>query len=794
VIRVAPAPNYPPIEFFDEAGTYKGVTADFLAIIEKKLGVRFQVVRLKDWAQVLEKTKQGGVDIWGEAAKTPERAEYMLFTTPYIRFPSVILTRKEGRENLTLDSLSGLKVVAIAGYATHDYLVESHPDVELITVPDIETGLKMVSFGVADVIVASAAPASYYIEKNVLANLVMAGESGYNWELAIASRKDWPELNMILQKALDAIKPEERQAIFRKWLDLGHGASIAGKSLWFSILAGAGVGGLVILAILVWNLSLRKLATQRTRELNAELDERKRAEKALAKSEERLARFFEASYEGLFFHDQGRILDVNAATTEIFGYPSEELIGRNLLEFVAPESQEGVRRRMHSGEEGPYEIGVVKKDGSTIPVEVRAKTLEHKGKTMRVVALQDISERRRAEQALQESEERYRLLVELSPDAITVLGADYKVLFANPATAKLLGAPDPGVLIGKPFFEWVHPEDRAGAAQRIEQMTRGKTQLPPREYRFLRFDGTEIFGAVTSTPFTYDGKAAIQAIARDITEHKRAEAALQKAHHELESKVAERTRELREANEKLLELDRLKSLFIASMSHELRTPLNAIIGFTGVILQGMSGELNARQQDQLGRVYASARHLLALITEVIDISKIEAGRVDVFPETFMLEDVVAEAVSNVQDALGRKGLTLEVHVPSALRLYTDRKRLLQCILNYLSNAVKYSEHGTIIVAVRDTGDEVEVVVRDTGIGIAEDALPRLFQPFERIESPLRIKNPGTGLGLYLCKKIATEMLEGAVSVESRPEVGSTFRLRVRKNLPPKEARAARQRP
>lgn len=255
---------------------------------------------------------------------------------------------------------------------------------------------------------------------------------------------------------------------------------------------------------------------------------------------------------------------------------------------------------------------------------------------------------------------------------------------------------------------------------------------------------------------------------------------------DMEESMKQYAEQLETANRRLQELDRLKNMFIASVSHELRTPLNSIIGFTGVILKGMAGPLNERQQDQLNRVYASARHLLALITDIIDISKIEAGRVDVFPQPFLLEEVVQEAIESIRPLLQAKPLQLETDIQSGIHVCTDRKRLRQCLLNYLSNAVKYSEEGTIRVTARDNGDRFELAVSDTGIGMDQDEQKRLFEPFVRLDSQLRIKAGGTGLGLYLTRKIVTEILHGTLAVTSEKGVGSTFSLRAPKTISPEE--------
>ena len=243
-------------------------------------------------------------------------------------------------------------------------------------------------------------------------------------------------------------------------------------------------------------------------------------------------------------------------------------------------------------------------------------------------------------------------------------------------------------------------------------------------------------------------------------------------------------KKLFKANQNLKKLDQLKNMFVASMSHELRTPLNSIIGFTGIILQGMTGPLNDKQQDHLGRVYDSAKHLLALITDVIDISKIEAGRIDVFTEDINLSEIVDEAVINIKPQLKAKNLELKISVPKDLQMHTDRKRLLQCIINYLSNAVKFTEVGSITISADKVGDKVEILVTDTGIGISQPDQLKLFKAFERLDSHLRVKAGGTGLGLYLTRKLAAEILDGEILVRSRQGKGSTFGLRVPIHLVP----------
>lgn len=312
-----------------------------------------------------------------------------------------------------------------------------------------------------------------------------------------------------------------------------------------------------------------------------------------------------------------------------------------------------------------------------------------------------------------------------------------------------------------------------------------RTDNSPSEVQITTKSGARIPCIFTTTHVEYKGSRCLVCIGFDISKRKRAEESLRKLNASLERQVAERTRELRDALDHALAAEEVKSVFLATMSHELRTPLNSIIGFTQILRQGMAGELNAEQSKQLGMIHNSARHLLDLINDVLDISKIEAGQLELHMQSFDLRTLLERAVSFVEPMAKNKGLDLVVNIPPAIdTAFTDERRIEQILLNLLNNAIKFTKSGTIGLSaeiindykpIRDAAaiQAVRVHVSDTGIGIRAEELGTLFQPFQQLDTGLARQHEGTGLGLAICRRLV-ELLHGDITVESQYGNGSTF--------------------
>jgi len=379
-------------------------------------------------------------------------------------------------------------------------------------------------------------------------------------------------------------------------------------------------------------------------------------------------------------------------------------------------------------------------------------------------------ERQRREQDLrmQVTEERFRATLDGMLEGCQIIGHDWRYLYLNEAASRHNRRPNEE-LLGRTMMEcWPGIE----ATPVYALIRRSMDERKPRqsEVEFTYPDGSAGWFDVRCRPVP----EGLFMLSLDISKRHAAEVALRRLNQTLEHRVEERTRELQQALARAESADRIKSAFLATMSHELRTPLNSIIGFTGILLQGLAGELNDEQTRQLGMVRSSARHLLDLINDVLDLSKIEAGQLEVRRDDFDLPALISEVVETVRPEAEGKGLTLDTEVaPAVGMLIADRRRVGQVLLNLLHNAIKFTDHGSVKLVATADGGHVTIEVRDTGIGIREEDVSMLFRPFSQIDTGLTRQHEGTGLGLAICKRLV-ELMGGRIAARSERGKGSEF--------------------
>ncbi|MGE0018893.1 MAG: MASE1 domain-containing protein [Draconibacterium sp.] len=384
-----------------------------------------------------------------------------------------------------------------------------------------------------------------------------------------------------------------------------------------------------------------------------------------------------------------------------------------------------------------------------------------------------IYERRKMNESLQESLIKYQTLLENLPQKIFVKNAELNFVSCNENFAKELNIPA-SEIAGKSDYDFF-PKKLAEKYRKEDAdfLVMGK----PFETEICEERAGETFWTQVIKIPVKDKNGVlvgVQGIFWDITDRKHAELELENYRKHLENMVEERTTELEIAKERAESADQLKSAFLATMSHELRTPLNSIIGFTGMLLQELPGPLNDEQKKQLRMTQKSGRHLLSLINDILDLSKIEAGQLKLSTNRFKIADVVQNVIDISQPFAQSKNLILTSVVDSELKeVISDQIRVQQIIINLVNNALKFTEKGAVTVNVFKQNNNFVVQVKDTGIGIEANQLKTLFKPFIQIDSGIARKHDGTGLGLSISKKLVT-MLGGKISVESEPEKGSTF--------------------
>jgi len=370
------------------------------------------------------------------------------------------------------------------------------------------------------------------------------------------------------------------------------------------------------------------------------------------------------------------------------------------------------------------------------------------------------------------SQEFHRALMEVSPIGIIVMDREGKVLQWNQAAERIFSWGPEGR--GKPL-PLALKEQGETFYRLLDRVLTGETVVDV-EFHLQRKDGQALEISFSIAPFR-DAEGHVTyfvATAADITERKRVENEILRLNAELEQRVRERTAELERAMGKAQEADRLKSMFLATMSHELRTPLNSIIGFTGIMLQGLAGPFNAEQEKQLRMVYTSAKHLLALINDILDISKIEADQLEIVTESFKMRDLVEKVINTYTPLATTKGLSLFAHVaPEVHEITSDRRRVEQILTNLISNAIKFTDKGEVVVESEIHRNQLLTRVKDTGMGIKPEDMDKLFKPFQQIDEGLARKHEGTGLGLSISKKLV-ERLGGRIWAESEWGRGSTF--------------------
>jgi PAS domain S-box-containing protein len=506
--------------------------------------------------------------------------------------------------------------------------------------------------------------------------------------------------------------------------------------------------------------------------LALEVCERKRTEDALRAAEEKYRSIFENAVAGIFqTAPTGYFLSANPALARIYGYDSVTEVTANLTDIAhqlyvdADRRQEFIRQIQEQGRVCEFESQVYRRDGAIIWILENAIAVHNSQGALLYYegTVEDITERKRTEEVLA----RQLAAIETSIDGISIVDTKGRFIYMNQAHAQIYGYDDPAELVGKSWAVLYQPSE----------LRRFQQQIMPLFQQQGYWRGEAIGKKRDGSTYAQEvSLAALEAgelvcVVQDVTDRKQAEAAL------------------RESKDAAEEANRAKSQFLANMSHELRTPLNAIIGYSEMLQEDAEEVGSGEIIPDLEKIRGAGKHLLNLINDILDISKIEAGKMELYVETFSLSTLIYEVQTTIQPLIEKNGNILEIDCPEDLgTMEADLTKVRQALLNLLSNAAKFTEQGTITLTViqEQKGTEADALasipwvtfkVTDTGIGMTLEQLEKVFQAFTQADASTTRKYGGTGLGLAISRRFC-QMMGGDITVASQVGQGSTFTIRL----------------
>jgi PAS domain S-box-containing protein len=497
-------------------------------------------------------------------------------------------------------------------------------------------------------------------------------------------------------------------------------------------------------------------------ELKLQNEELRLLKEIAQESDIRFKELHNASFGGIAIHDKGIILECNQGLSDITGYTRDELIGMDGLKLIAEKSRNQVTEHIQNGFEKPYEEFGLRKNGEEYPLRLEARNVPYNGKIVRTVEFRDITDQKqfeleiiKAKEVAEKNEIFYNSILNKMGDPVFVKDENSRLLLVNDAFCEMFNLSRTEIL-GRTLTEEVTPEEKEIFLKIDKQVLTDGIENINEETLTVKGLETKTISTRKTRFVDSDATKYLIGIIRDITNRKIAEI------------------ELIAAKEKAEESDRLKSSFLANMSHEIRTPMNGILGFTELLKsQNLTGD---KQQEYINIIQESGQRMLNIINDIISISKIEAGLMEMHIQETNINDQVEYIYNFFLPEVENKGIKLKYHnalTSDEANIITDREKVFALLINLVKNAIKHTDEGIIDFGYTKENDFLQFYIKDTGIGIPDERKEAIFQRFIQADITNKMAIQGAGLGLSISKAYI-EMLGGQLWVESKVGLGSTF--------------------